>query len=53
MDIPVNVFAEVMHHTKAETRHIALITIVMDYNRRMCIAGLVKHLGAAFHGVII
>ena len=51
MDVPDNVFAEVMRHTK--TRPIALITVVMDYNRRMRIAGLAKYPGTEFQGAML
>lgn len=45
IDIPDSELAEAMAFTKARTKREAIVTALMDFNRRRRMAALVKHAG--------
>ena len=45
LDIPENELQDVISFTKAKTKREAVVTAVVDFNRRKRMAELVKHLG--------
>jgi hypothetical protein len=45
IDIPDSELAEAMVFTKARTKREAIVTALMDFNRRRRMAALVKHAG--------
>jgi hypothetical protein len=45
VDIPDSELAEAMAFTKARTKREAIVTALMDFNRRRRMAALVKHAG--------
>ncbi len=45
VDIPDAELAEAMAFTKARTKREAIVTALMDFNRRRRMAALVKHAG--------
>lgn len=45
LDIPENELKDVLRFTKAKTKRDAIVTAVMEYNRRQRMAALTKHAG--------
>lgn len=45
LDIPEKELRDVMRFTKAKTKREAIVTAIIDYNRRQHLASLVKHFG--------
>jgi hypothetical protein len=45
LDIPEKELKDVLRFTKAKTKRDAIVTAVMEYNRRQRMAALTKHAG--------
>lgn len=45
VDIPDEVLKEAMRHTRASTKREAIVTAMVDYNRRRRMAGVLRHAG--------
>ena len=49
VDIPIGELEEAMRHTGAATKREAVVTALVDFNRRHRLARLVEHLGTFEH----
>jgi Arc/MetJ family transcription regulator len=47
VDIPDELLAEAMRHTRAKTKREAIVTAIQDFNRRKRMAELIKYSGAS------
>lgn len=47
VDIPDDELEAVMRFTRAATKREAIVTAIVDYNRRRRMAGLIEHAGKA------
>ncbi len=46
VDIPESELRDAMRYTKAKTRREAVVKVLAEFNRRRCMAGLVKYAGS-------
>ena len=49
VDIPENELQEALRHTRAKTKREAIVTAIVDFNRRRRLAKLVRRLGTFEH----
>lgn len=45
VDIPVNELQDAIRFTRAKTKREAVVTAIVDFNRRQRMSGLVRHAG--------